>query len=97
MQITVRYLSIIREITGTREERVKAREGSTVEDLIEILNEKYGEVFRRISLSGRERRGLQIVYFLNGQNIKALDDFKTKIPNGSELVIIPPVAGGSIG
>ncbi|MFX1563599.1 MAG: MoaD/ThiS family protein [Promethearchaeota archaeon] len=94
MQITVRYLSIIREITGRREEIVKARKGSTVEDLIGILIDKYGEAFRRISLSGRERRGLQIVYFLNGQNIKALDDFKTKIPGVSELVIIPPVAGG---
>ncbi len=94
MYVTVRYLSVIREITGTREEVIEVDNGSTVEDLLSILSKKYGKAFNRMIRSGRDIRGLQIIYFIDGKNIANLAGFKTPIHNQSELVIIPPVAGG---
>jgi MoaD family protein len=94
MQITVRYLSVIRDITGIREETINVEAGTTVEEVLQFLVKKYGDKFNKMIRSGRDIRGLQIIYFFNGQNIKSLEGFQTKIENESELVLIPPVAGG---
>jgi MoaD family protein len=94
MYVTIRYLSVIREITGTREEVIEVDNGATVEDVLKILSKKYGKSFDRMIRSGRDIRGLQIIYFIDGKNIANLDGFKTTVHNESELVIIPPVAGG---
>jgi MoaD family protein len=94
MYVTVRYLSVIREITGTREETIEIDNGSMVEDLLRILSKKYGKAFERMIRSGRDIRGLQIIYFIDGKNIANLEGFKTPVHNQSEIVIIPPVAGG---
>ena len=94
MRITVRYLSVIREITGTREEVIEVSDGGTVEDILQILSRKYGKAFQRMIRSGRDLRGLKIIYFIDGKNIENLKGFKTAVHDESELVLIPPVAGG---
>jgi MoaD family protein len=94
MYVTVRYLSVIREITGTREEVIEIVEGATVEEILNELSRKYGNAFQRMIRSGRDIRGLQIIYFVDGKNIANLKGFNTTVYNQSELVIIPPVAGG---
>jgi MoaD family protein len=94
MHVTVRYLSVIREITRTREEVIEISDGGTVEDILQTLSRKYGKAFQRMIRSGRDLRGLKIIYFIDGKNIENLDGFKTPVHNESELVLIPPVAGG---
>lgn len=94
MFVTIRYLSVIREITGTREEVIEIENSATIEDILKTLSKKYGKAFNRMIRSGRDIRGLQIIYFIDGKNIANLDGFKTPVQNESELVIIPPVAGG---
>lgn len=94
MYVTIRYLSVIREITGTREEVIEIENGATVEDILKTLSKKHGKAFQRMIRSGRDIRGLQIIYFIDGKNITNLDGFQTQVHNQSELVIIPPVAGG---
>ncbi|MFX0168291.1 MAG: MoaD/ThiS family protein [Candidatus Hodarchaeota archaeon] len=94
MFVTIRYLSVIREITGTREEVIEVEDGATVAKILESLSKKYGKSFRRMIRSGRDIRGLQIVYFVDGKNISTQEGFDTAVQNASELVIIPPVAGG---
>ncbi len=94
MLITVRYLSIIREITNTREEVIEVGEGTTVQAILGMLSKKYGKIFQRMIRSGRDVRGLKIVYFVNGKNIDMLQGLETPMWNNSELVLIPPVAGG---
>ncbi|MFX1319258.1 MAG: MoaD/ThiS family protein [Promethearchaeota archaeon] len=94
MYVTIRYLSVIREITGTREEVIEVDNGATIEGVLKILTKKYGKSFHHMIRSGRDIRGLQIIYFIDGKNIANLDGFKTTVHNESELVIIPPVAGG---
>jgi MoaD family protein len=96
MYVTIRYLSVIREITGTREEVIEIENDATVEDILKTLSKKYGKTFQRMIRSGRDIRGLQIIYFIDGKNISNLDGFQTHVQNQSELVIIPPVAGGRI-
>jgi len=94
LEIIIHYFTILRNITGTREERMDANEGSTVEDVLKALSMRYGKEFERYILSGREHRGLKLLFFVDGRNIEGLDGFKTKLKSGSVLAIMPPVAGG---
>jgi len=94
MEILIRYFTILRNITGTREERIDAKEGSTVENVLKDLGKRYGKEFERYIFSGREHRGLKLLFFVDGRNIEGSDGFKTKLRDGSILAIMPPVAGG---
>lgn len=94
MKVIVRYFTILREITGKREEEIDAIEDSTIEDILNFLNGKYGKGYEKYVLSGRKHKGLKLLFLMNGQNIEQLEGLKTKLHNGSVLTIIPPVAGG---
>jgi molybdopterin synthase sulfur carrier subunit len=94
MKVIVRYFTILREITERREEEVDTKEGSTIEDMLNLLNEKHGKEFEKYILSGRKHKGLRLLFLINGQNIEQLDGLKTKLQSGSVLTIVPPVAGG---
>lgn len=94
LKVTVRYLYPIREVTGTSEEKIEVDESSSVEDLLHILSKKYGESFERYVYSGTKHQGIPIILLLDEENIQSLEGLKTKLTNGSELTIIPPIAGG---
>ena len=94
MKLTVRYFTILRSITGKREERIEVDEGSTIEDMLKTLGKKYGKDFEKLVQSGREQRGLKILFFVDGRNIEELNSLKTKINDGSVVALMPPVAGG---
>jgi MoaD family protein len=94
MEITVRYFTIIRNITGTREEKIDAKEGSTVEDVLKTLGTRYGKEFERYISSGRDHKGMKLLFFVDGRNIEGSDGFKTILRSGNTLAIMPPVAGG---
>ena len=94
MKVTVRYFTLLRNLTGKREEQLTAEEDTTIEDILGILIKKYGKEFEDYVLSGRERRGLRVLFFLDGRNIEGLDGLKTKPGTGSVLSLMPPVAGG---
>lgn len=94
MKVIVRYFTVLREVTGKREEEIDAKKGSTIEDILNFLNGKYGKEFEKYVLSGRRHKGLKLLFLMNGQNIEQLEGLKTKLYDGSILTIMPPVAGG---
>jgi len=94
MQITVRYFTTLREVTGKREERIDLAEGSRLEDALRLIAKKYGREFERYVSSGREGKGLPLLFLINGQNAADLSGFEAKLQEGYTLTIIPPVAGG---
>jgi MoaD family protein len=94
MEITVRYFTVLREITGKREEKIDLADGSILEDAVRLITRKYGRGFETYVSSGRRRKGLQILFLIDGQNAAGLRGFKTGLRDGSTLIIMPPVAGG---
>ena len=94
LEVSVRYLYPIREVTGKSEEKIEVDEGTSVEGLLILLSEKYGAAFERYVNSGVKQRGIPIILLLDEKNIQLLEGLKTKLTNGSELAIIPPIAGG---
>lgn len=94
MEITVRYFTVLRKTTGKRQEHLKIRENSTLEDMLSMLTEKYGRNFERYISSGIAKRGLQLVFLLNGQDIAQFNGLKTMLHDGDTVALMPPIAGG---
>jgi MoaD family protein len=94
MEVTVRYFTLLRDITGKREEKLVTEDDSTIEDVLDTLGKEYGKAFTNYVLSGRDRRGLKVMFFLDGRSVEESDGLKTKLRAGSVLALMPPVAGG---
>ena len=91
VKVRVRYLAVLRELTGRREEEVEVKEGATVGQVIELLTAKYGEKFGRYILSGRRYRGIKVLFFVDGRNVEGLG---AQLREGCLLTLLPPIAGG---
>jgi MoaD family protein len=94
MEITVRYFTVLSKLTEKRQEKIKLKEGSTLEDMLTLLVQRYGENFERYVSSGRARKGLQLVLLLNGQDAAQLNGLKTTLHDGDTVTLMPPIAGG---
>lgn len=68
-------------------------EGDTVQEVLERLFERYGELRTRIADDAGSLRRFVNVY-LAGEDIRFLDGLKTPVDDGAELTILPAVAGG---
>jgi len=82
MQIQVLYFAVVRERLGKSQETLEIPDGADVKTALDILAEQHEPVR---ALRGR----FQIAV---NQCVVALD---TTLAEGDELVLIPPVAGGS--
>jgi sulfur-carrier protein len=68
-------------------------EGSTVQEVLDDLFERCGELRARISDEDGSLRRFVNVY-VAGEDIRFLDGLSTPVSDGSELTILPAVAGG---
>ena len=94
MKIEVKFFTSLREITGKRIDKLDIQKTSTLDELINLLIEKYG---KKISDYIFNKNG-DIVEFLsfliNGKNINTLQGFKTKLKENDVVAILPPIGGG---
>ncbi len=94
MNITVQYFTIIRNITGKKEEALDIPTEINVAKVLDQLITKYGTAFQRIVQSGSNFPGLKVLFLVNGQNTDSLGGLDTTFKNGDTLSIIPPLSGG---
>lgn len=97
MQVSVRFFTSLREITGKREETLEFRndEKVTVDSVLKRLTKKYGRSFVEYvydSSTGEVKGFLQ--FLVNGRSASTLEGLDTKLADGDVLAIIPPVGGG---
>ncbi|MEA2296603.1 MAG: sulfur-carrier protein [Solirubrobacteraceae bacterium] len=91
MAVTVKIPTQLRSVTGGVAEATA--EGSTVAEVLDSLYETHGELRERIAGDdGGLRRFVNI--YLSGEDIRFLDGLDTEVPDGTELTILPAVAGG---
>jgi len=94
MKVKVRFFTRLREITNKREEEMEVKNGATVKNLLEILEEKYGSEFRDYIRNKRGKYRTNLQYLINGKNVTLLQEFDTKLKEDDIMAIIPPVGGG---
>jgi sulfur-carrier protein len=68
-------------------------DGATVQEVLDGLYARYGELRERISDEDGSLRRFVNVY-LSGEDIRFLDGLQTPVADGAELTILPAVAGG---
>ncbi len=95
MKIVVQYFTIIRNITGKKEEALDVPAETNVLNLLEQLIARYGTAFQRIVQSGGSNfPGLKVLFLINGQNTELLGGLNAQLKNQDTLSIIPPLSGG---
>jgi MoaD family protein len=68
-------------------------DGATVQEVLDGLSERFEELRGRIyDEDGTLRRFVNV--YLAGEDIRFLDGLATPVADGSELTILPAVAGG---
>ena len=95
INVTAKFFTTLREITGTREKTVEIEEETTVEEVLDKLREEYGKAFEEYvyEKDGKQlSSGLQ--FLVDGRNIFTISGQKTKLSKNSVLAIIPPIEGG---
>lgn len=92
--VTVKFFTTLREVVGRKEEKLELPHTATVDALLHVLSKEYGKEFNNYIYDelGNVRRYLQ--FMVNGQSITTLQGFKTKLKEGDQIAILPPVGGG---
>jgi sulfur-carrier protein len=91
MAVTVKIPPQLRSATGG--ESSPQADGGTVGEVLDALYAQHGELRERVADGdGSIRRFVNV--FLDGEDIRFLDGLQTPVPDGSEIQILPAVAGG---
>ena len=96
MQISVRFFTVLREITGKKEEILAfEEEKAKINDVLKRLSEEYDKRFIEYVYNQQLKavRG-HLQFFVNGQSSAALKGLETILVEGDVLAIVPPVGGG---
>ena len=90
MAVTVKIPTQLRGVTdGEAEADV---DGGTVGEVLDALFDRYGDLRERICEDGELRRFVNV--YVSGEDIRFSDGLETEVAEGSEVTILPAVAGG---
>jgi molybdopterin synthase sulfur carrier subunit len=90
MPITVKLPTQLRAAAGGQSSAQV--EGSTVGEALEALFAEHGELRDRLMQDGDLRRFVNV--YLDDEDVRTLDGLSTPAREGSQLTILPAVAGG---
>lgn len=68
-------------------------QADTIADILDELDQKYPGLKDRLCEDTGELRRFFNIY-VDGEDVRFLDDLKTKVPAGAEVSIIPAISGG---
>ncbi len=77
---------------ATDGEAVASVEGATVAEVLDALYARFGELKARIADDDGLRRFVNV--YVGGEDIRFLQGLETPVKEGSEVTILPAVAGG---
>jgi sulfur-carrier protein len=91
MSVQVRIPTPLRRFTGGAEEVAAA--GATIGHVINDLEKNHAGIKERLcDEEGRVRRFVNI--YVNGDDIRFLNNLETAVKDGDEVSIVPAIAGG---
>ncbi len=91
MSVQVRIPTPLRRLTGG--EAVASANGATVGALIDDMESNHPGMKERLcDEEGQVRRFVNI--FVNGEDIRFLNNLETPVKDGDEVSVVPAIAGG---
>ncbi len=97
MQVSVRFFTVLREVTGKKEETLQFPEGEkvTVGTVLKSLTQRHGKGFKEYVFDAETDNVKSFLqFFVNGKSASTLNGLQTELQNGDILAIVPPVGGG---
>jgi sulfur-carrier protein len=91
MAIEVRIPTILRTYTDGAKQ-VEGT-GSTLDELLNDLEQRYGGLRARLIDDGSLRRFVNV--YLNDEDVRFLDGLQTTVKDGDTVTVLPAVAGGA--
>jgi MoaD family protein len=92
----VHYITVLQEITNKESETLEVAPATTVDTVLEILTERYGDRFHRYLFEDDHFRS-ELHLLVNHKPLRQRRSFDTPLKNNDEINIIPtffPVSGG---
>jgi len=87
----IKIPTLLRKFTNGESE-VKGS-GSTIKELVDNLDKSYPGIKNRLlDEEGKIRKFVNI--YVNGEDVRFLNDIDTKVNDSDEISIVPAVAGG---
>jgi len=93
-RVTVKFFTTLREITGKKEEQIEFSRAATVESLLKQLSKKYGKEFDDYVYDELRNVSGHLHFLVNGQSTTTLRGLRTRLKEGDQVAILPPVGGG---
>jgi molybdopterin synthase sulfur carrier subunit len=93
MKVKVKFFALLREAAGIKELEEELEEGATVRGLLKRLGDKLPKRFRELIFEGQDV-SKNVIILVNRRGIKELDGLETKLRDGDEVALLPPVSGG---
>lgn len=81
-------------LDGRKYQVLEMPENSDVRDLLNHLENMYGEDFKNAIFDNQGNFNKGIVLMVNGRNIMACEGLNMKLGEGDSLLIFPPAVGG---
>jgi molybdopterin synthase sulfur carrier subunit len=95
MKVTLHTILGLKEVIGQRLTEIELPHGSTVEDFLRYMRERWGEeLSTRLFHPESEAVLPYLQIMVNGQSIHFLKDMETPLKEDDEILILPPASGG---
>jgi sulfur-carrier protein len=95
MRIKIHSVLGIKQAIGQKMAEIELPGGSTVEDFIAYVTERWGDKLSSQLLDPDSGAVLPYVrIMINGQTIQYLQGVKTLLKEGDEVLLLPPASGG---
>ena len=91
MAVTVKIPTQLRSVTGGESE-AQVDEATTVGEVLDGLYDRFDGLRERIAVDGDLRRFVNV--YVDGEDVRFGDGLATALKDGTELQILPAVAGG---
>ncbi|MFX1588154.1 MAG: MoaD family protein [Promethearchaeota archaeon] len=90
--ITLKLMTIFSTDVGLTQ--IKYSDVNTLGDVIDQFMDKYGKKLRKSFVNAQGNLETHIVILVNGRNYLFLEELDTKLKDGDQIVISPPLVGG---
>ncbi|TFG04028.1 MAG: MoaD/ThiS family protein [Promethearchaeota archaeon] len=92
MKVSVKFFAYLSDYIDDNVLELELVEGANISNLLDFLCKSYG--IQDILFDNHEKLKSWVSILKNGREIHFLEGLKTKLKNGDEIAIFPPVAGG---
>jgi len=95
MKVMLHTILGIKDVVGQRLTEIEIPDGSTVDDFLKYVKERWGvKLATRLFHPDSVEVLPYVRVMVNGQSIHFLEGMETPLKEGDEVLILPPASGG---